>query len=131
MLRSREWGWVGVLLAVWMGVSGAATGLERGKLIVKATAEGAKMLEGARGETGAVLVERISEGPLRKICERYGVSVWEPLFPQLQVGKTDGLERVYRFCFDPSVDVSRVARDFEGLPDLVEYAEPDRRVEVQ
>lgn len=73
-----------MLLAIWMGVSGAAAGLERGKLIVKVTAERAKMLEGARGETGAILV-----------------------------------------------DVSQVTRDFEGLSGWVEYAEPDRRVEVQ
>jgi len=60
-------GWIGVLLAIWVGVSGAAS----------------------------------------------------------------GLDRVYRIRFDPSVDVSQVARDFEGLPGWVEYAEPDRRMEVQ
>lgn len=124
-------GCVGLLLAIWMGVSGAAAGLERGKLIVKVTAEGARMLEGARGETGAVSVERIPEGPLKEICKRYGVSVWEPLFPKPREGKANGLGRIYRIRFDPSMDVSQVARDFGGLPRWVEYAEPDRRVEVQ
>jgi len=122
---------MGVLLAIWVGVSGAATGLERGKLIIKVTAEGARMLEGAQGETGAVSVEKIPEGPLKEICKRYGISVWEPLFSKLQKGKANGLGRIYRIRFDPSMDVSWVARDFEGLPGWVEYAEPDRRVEIQ
>lgn len=122
---------MGMLLAVWVGVSGAAAGMERGKLIVKMTIEGARMLEGARGEAGAISVERIPEGPLKEICKRYGVSVWEPLLPPRPEGKTGGLDRIYRIRFDPSIDVSRIARDFEGLPGWVEYAEPDRRMEVQ
>lgn len=122
---------MGVLLVIWVGVTGAAAGLERGKLIVKVTEEGAKVLESARGETGAVLVERIPEGPLRTICDRYGISIWEPLFPQRREGETNGLDRIYRIRFDPSMDVSQVARDFWGLPRWVEYAEPDRRVEIQ
>ncbi len=120
-----------MLLAIWMGVSGAAAGMERGNLIVKVTVEGAKILEGARGETGAVSGEKIPEGPLKEICKRYGISVWEPLFSKLQTGKANGLERIYRLRFDPSMDVSQVAQDFGGLPRWVEYAEPDRRVEIQ
>jgi len=122
---------MGMLLAIWVGVSGAATGLERGKLIIKVTAEGARMLEGAQGETGAVSVEKIPEGPLKEICKRYGILVWEPLFSKLQKGKASGLGRIYRIRFDPSMDVSQVARDFGGLPRWVEYAEPDRHMEVQ
>ena len=80
-----------------------------------------------------ILTEGIPEGALRDVCERYGVSVWEPLFSQahVQEGKGNGLDRVYRLRFDPSADLLQAARDFEALPDWVEYAEPDRRVEVQ
>lgn len=131
MKRKRFIQYVGVLLAVWIGVSGAAAGPERGKLIVKITVEGAKILEIARRETGAILVERIPEGRLKRVCKQYGVSVWEPLFPRRQGRESNGLGRTYRLRFDPSMDVSQVARDFKDLPGWVEYAEPDRRMEVQ
>ena len=127
----------------WAGCAFTDSGPPRavaGRLLVKLTPKAAKEVAEARGEQGQLSPDQLPIKALRRLSRQYRVTGWRPLFPHPKVpglilapkrDDSTGLNRIYLLTCDPSTDIPAAARDFGRFSEWVEYAEPDRVVEIQ